>query len=83
MKALKPKMKAAKKQTYSLKDLEGRKIVMTEIIPGEDFGDSPIPVLVLDNGLYVIVMRDAEGNGGGFLKVTKPDPEPEPSPEQL
>lgn len=49
------------------KNLVGRKIVgCVELDVG---GDEDMPALRLDNGALLIIQRDAEGNGGGFMAL--------------
>ena len=36
-------------------------------------GDEPFPALKLDNGALLIIQRDAEGNGGGFVQLVSKD----------
>jgi len=58
------------------RQLEGRTVVGTRI-EGEVYGEEGFPVLVLDNGWRVIVQRDPEGNGPGFLAgLPRPAQEP-------
>ena len=49
------------------KNIVGRTIVACVNV--DTGGDEPWPGLKLDNGAILVIQRDAEGNGGGFMAL--------------
>jgi hypothetical protein len=55
------------------KNITGRKIVA--VVNVDTGGEEPWPGLKLDNGAILVIQRDAEGNGGGFMSLESKDGE--------
>ncbi len=52
-----------------LKQLIGKKIVNIEYIDINHGPSNKAPMITLEGGIELIIMRDPEGNGPGFVSV--------------